>query len=594
LSTRSREGEFLRTVICKQCGLVWSDPFPITPSNYYEKDYRIKYKGVYTPRIKHVFRAANVAISRYKKIKNYLNGKKDVLDIGSGGGEFLYLISRMGFNAQGVEPNEGYGNYSQTEYGLNVKVGFIQNSEFDDNSFDLITMWHVLEHTDNPSNILMKVHSWLRDSGLLVIEVPNVEATCQSPKSTFHAAHLFNFNADTLSLLLGRTGFSVVHKTIAKDGGNIFLIANKTDSVNNQLSIDGNYKKIQGIVKRHTIVSHYLSHFPYSRFLRKIFKIVTERKASKKFSRGKQVLDSCFSNPNMHNRKILSAITCRIIGLVYDRGLRSFPKTVRIEITNACNSQCIICPHHKMTRTINKMDESMFFSIIDECAENGCNDLHLHNIGEPFLDKRLEQFVAYSKKKGIKKVKIFSNGSLITSDRARRILNTGLDEINVCFDGASKEEFEDIRRPLKFDEVVKNIVGLVNLRNELGGKTKIRIACCSTSDKSKTLQMLESIVDGYSFGKVHNWGTEAYITDKTSIRKPCSRIWQTFTVLANADVSLCCLDYDGQIILGHIETSKNSITSIWKNNEYKKIRSFHKRGKQKEIKLCSTCSKSFV
>lgn len=298
LSTRGREGEFLRTVICRQCGLVWSDPFPITPSKYYEKDYRIKYKGVYTPRIKHVYRAANVAISRYKKIRNYLDGKRDVLDIGSGGGEFLYLISRMGFNAQGVEPNEGYGNYSQEEYGLNVKVGFIQNSEFDDNSFDLIIMWHVLEHTDNPYTILMKVHGWLRDSGLLVIEVPNVEATCQSPKSTFHAAHLFNFNDDTLSLLIEKTGFSVVHRFISKDGGNISLIASKSGIVNNQLSssIDGNYKKIQSIVNRHTVISHYFSHYPYSRLLKKIFKIITERKASKKYSGGKQVLDSCFKD----------------------------------------------------------------------------------------------------------------------------------------------------------------------------------------------------------------------------------------------------------------------------------------------------------
>jgi len=297
LSNCGREGEFLRTVICKQCGLVWSDPFPITPSKYYEKDYRIKYKGVYTPRIKHVYRAANVAIGRYKKIKEYLGGKRDVFDIGSGGGEFLYLISRMGFNVQGVEPNEGYGNYSQEEYGLNVKVGFIQNIEFDDNSFDLITMWHVLEHTDNPYNILMKIHGWLRDSGLLVIEVPNIEAMCQSPKNTFHAAHLFNFNEDTLSLLIEKTGFSIAHRFISKNGGNISLIANKSGRGNKQLSsssIDGNYKKIQGIVKGHTAISHYLSHYPYSRLLKKIFKIITEKKASRKFSGGKQVLDSCF------------------------------------------------------------------------------------------------------------------------------------------------------------------------------------------------------------------------------------------------------------------------------------------------------------
>ncbi|MBI5675008.1 MAG: radical SAM protein [Nitrospirae bacterium] len=299
-------------------------------------------------------------------------------------------------------------------------------------------------------------------------------------------------------------------------------------------------------------------------------------------------------NRTEQNKTILSAITCRIIGFVYDICLQSFPKTVRIETTNACNSQCTICPHHKMIRPTKIMEESLFFNIIDECAENRCKEVHLHNFGEPFLDKRLERFVAYSKEKGIEKVKVFSNGSIITGDRARGILEAGLDEIKISFDGASKEEFEEIRRPLKFDEVVENIAGLVKLRNALGKKTKVHVACCSTLDKTRTMQMLESIVDGFSFGKVHNWGTEKYGTDKTSIRKPCSRVWQTFTVLANGDVSLCCLDYDGQIILGRIGVSNNSIMSIWKNNDYRRIRSLHKCGKQNEIELCSNCSKSFI
>jgi len=319
LSTRDREGDFLRTVICKQCGLVWSDPFPITPSKYYEQDYRIKYKGVYTPRLKHIYRAANVAISRYKKIKDYMDGKRDVLDIGSGGGEFLYLISRMGCDAQGVEPNEGYGNYSQKEYGVDVKIGFIQNIEFDDDSFDLITMWHVLEHTDNPYTVLTKIHGWLRDNGLLVVEVPNVEAVCQSPKNTFHVAHLFNFNEDTLSLLIEKAGFSVAHRLISKDGGNIFVIANKTGRVIEQLSsyaIEGNSKKIQGIVKGHTAISHYLSHYPYSRLFKKVHKIITEKRASKKFLGGKQVLDSCFGDLiKMPNKSVqCNRTTVRFLG----------------------------------------------------------------------------------------------------------------------------------------------------------------------------------------------------------------------------------------------------------------------------------------
>ena len=64
-------------------------------------------------------------------------------------------------------------------------------------SFDVITIWHVLEHTEDPCFVLGKLRSLLKPQGVLVVEVPNIEAICQSPKSTFHEAHLFNFNLDT-------------------------------------------------------------------------------------------------------------------------------------------------------------------------------------------------------------------------------------------------------------------------------------------------------------------------------------------------------------------------------------------------------------
>ncbi len=294
LSNVGRDGA-LRTVICKNCGLVWSDPFPIDTAEYYQKNYRIIYKGTYNPKIKHIYRAANVAIERYKRLETHLNGKKKVLEIGSGGGEFSYLLTKKGFDVSAIEPNEGYGNYSKNQYGLNVQIGFAQNLEFELETFDFITMSHVLEHVDNPTTMLEKLWTWLKPNGILALEVPNVEAVCQSPKSTFHTAHLFNFNPETLALLARKTGFSVVQSFLSEDGGNLTLIAQKTEPEKSSLVITGNYEKIFSIVKNHTAANHYLSAFPYLRLLGKIHKLFDERKATSKFTEAKQVLDSCFS-----------------------------------------------------------------------------------------------------------------------------------------------------------------------------------------------------------------------------------------------------------------------------------------------------------
>ena len=294
LSNVGRDGA-LRTVICKNCGLVWSDPFPIDTTEYYQKNYRILYKGTYSPKIKHIYRAANVAIERYKRLEAHLAGKKKVLEIGSGGGEFSYLLTKKGFDVSAIEPNEGYGNYSKEQYGLNVQIGFAQNLEFAAETFDLITMSHVLEHVDNPTTMLEKLRTWLKPNGILALEVPNVEAVCQSPKNTFHTAHLFNFNPETLALLAKKTGFSVVQSVLSEDCGNLTLIAQKSEFSNVPLAIAGNYEKVFAIVKNHTIFNHYLSSFPYLRLLGKVRKILNEHRATSKFTEAKQVLDSRFS-----------------------------------------------------------------------------------------------------------------------------------------------------------------------------------------------------------------------------------------------------------------------------------------------------------
>lgn len=110
-----------------------------------------------------------------------------------------------------------------------------------------------------------------------------------------------------------------------------------------------------------------------------------------------------------------------------------------------------------MNWPVGQMDDALFDRIIDECAAERCREIHVHNFGEPLLDKRLEDRIRRAKQRGIAKVKIFSNGSLLTAERARSLIEAGLDEIKISLDGATREEFESIRCPLKFDRVVQNV-----------------------------------------------------------------------------------------------------------------------------------------
>ena len=292
-------------------------------------------------------------------------------------------------------------------------------------------------------------------------------------------------------------------------------------------------------------------------------------------------------------RDLPSLAACRILGSLNDLGRRPFPEIVRVETTNACNAHCVICPHREMDRAVQRMEQSPFVRIIDECAAHECREVHLHNFGEPLLDKDLEARVHYAKQQGIRKVKIFTNGSLLDHHRARGLIEAGLDEIKISMDGAAREEFEQIRTPLEYDRVVGNVKELVALRDTMRSPMRIRFTCCSTSDKNETMRSLEGLVDGFSFGKIHNWAGEDCSQRRWQIRKPCSRLWRTFTILAGGEVALCCLDYNGQVILGQLD-SRKSIRDLWNSAPYRHVRALHRQARQSELSLCRNCTKAFL
>lgn len=291
--------------------------------------------------------------------------------------------------------------------------------------------------------------------------------------------------------------------------------------------------------------------------------------------------------------RVLDTLNCTLIGTLYDRLLKRFPGTIRIETTNQCNARCVICPRKDMTRPVSIMNREMFARIVDECADHKLKTLHMHNFGEPLLDRSLFDRIGYAKQKGIRHVKIFSNGSLLNKDNAARLLDSGLDEIKVSIDGADRQEYESIRVGLKYGTVIENIRGLANERNRRGLKRpKILVACCTTSDRTRSMDNLKGLVDGYSFGRLHNWGDQGG-RNRSLCRKPCYRIWSTFTILADGSVSLCCLDFDGKIILGSLAEGA-SITQIWTNERYRRMRQLHRSGNQSDISICRTCTKSFM
>ena len=191
-----RKGELI-ICVCNTCSMVSQNPIPTEQEveQYYATEYRQDYKQVFEPKLKHVYRAGNLALNRlgFLTKNNVTSGK--LLDVGAGGGEFTYVSSQLGFDSTGIEPNIGYSNYAKDQYQANVQTG--QLADIDD-KFDIITMFHVMEHIPNPVKTFKKLYELLNEDGSLFIEVPNIESFSQSPDNTFFKAHIHYFSATIL------------------------------------------------------------------------------------------------------------------------------------------------------------------------------------------------------------------------------------------------------------------------------------------------------------------------------------------------------------------------------------------------------------
>ena len=161
-------------------------------------------------------------------IKQLNNGSGKLLDIGAGTGDFLVAAKKNRWEIFGVEVNE---NARALAKGKSVSL---ENSieKFTGHTFDVITMWHVLEHISNYEEILDKCHSLLNASGVLLIAVPNYKSfDARYYKQNWAAydvpRHLWHFSRNSLPKLLKRSFELVKTKPMIFDSYYVSLLSEK-------------------------------------------------------------------------------------------------------------------------------------------------------------------------------------------------------------------------------------------------------------------------------------------------------------------------------------------------------------------------------
>ncbi len=206
-------------VKCTSCGLVFTRPQPDKGSieEHYQEDY---YKEWLEKQMKR-------RIPMWKKrLKELMKHKKSgrLLDVGFGSGTFMRLAKENGFEVNGTEISEYACRYVKDHYGIATFRGDLEEARFSSESFDVVTLWHALEHLPDPRSTLEEIHRILKKDGVLVVAVPNLNnyitrivyflAKWKKLKLFSINAkelHLWHFSPRTLSRLLQETGFGVLN-----------------------------------------------------------------------------------------------------------------------------------------------------------------------------------------------------------------------------------------------------------------------------------------------------------------------------------------------------------------------------------------------
>lgn len=296
IADRDRDGAPLRTVMCRDCGLVWTDPRPDDAANrqFYAHDYRVSYKAAPTPRLKHAFRETRRAIARFRRIESLLQPASRVLDVGAGAGFFPYVLQSRGVDVQGIEPNAGFGRWGRETLGVRVQSGFLQDFDFTGQPFDLITLNHVLEHLPDPGAALATLRSWLKPEGFLVIEVPNIEADWHAPEKRFHIGHLYNFNPTNLLRLASVQGLAPMNVLLQPGTRHINVILRpcEPEPPGTERRLPENADHLAALLAAHTRIRHYASPVPHLRALRRLLGYLRERLAVMGARSGREVVDA--------------------------------------------------------------------------------------------------------------------------------------------------------------------------------------------------------------------------------------------------------------------------------------------------------------
>lgn len=213
--------ETFKVVQCGSCGFRFTNPRPEENEigKYYQSEEYISHSDTSKGFVNKLYlMVRNYTISKKVKLINRLTGNpqpaaNNLLDIGCGTGEFLNACKENGWNVTGIEPSEVARKNAEQKYNI-IPLSPEKLFEISEKKFNVITLWHVLEHVHRLDTTIDRINKILSDEGVLIIAVPNCGSRDAKKYESHWAAwdlprHLYHFTKKDIEALFKKFGFKL-------------------------------------------------------------------------------------------------------------------------------------------------------------------------------------------------------------------------------------------------------------------------------------------------------------------------------------------------------------------------------------------------
>ncbi len=265
-----------------------------------------------------------------------------------------------------------------------------------------------------------------------------------------------------------------------------------------------------------------------------------------------------------------------------------FPLCLSIELIDSCNLNCSFCYRSSSKSTKEILGFDRFKRILDEASEFGLPSIKL-GMGEPFLEKRILKMVEYAVKKGVMDIIVTTNGTFLTEQMSKDILDSGVSRLRISVDASAEETYKMMKgRDLKSLE--KNIEKFISLREKYCKTLPlVRLSFVYHKQNQNEVESFKKRwADIVDYIEIQDWidiSNVDVIQDIDFENVDCAYPFQLLSVRANGNIQACCNFFGKHLVIGNINDL--SIKEAWDSEFMERLR----KGilTKKNISVCKNC-----